>query len=247
MVRLTYLRVGKKRCETSVMRSGFMCRSSKSSSSAAPKPTSDWFQKAFETYHDPDENSIGPEGIEKLCKAMNVDPGDVKVLILAWLLRASQMGYFNRDEWMSGVPTLGVATSPESLLERLEAIEQATRRSTEKLRDLHNFTHVFCRTEGHKKVIAHQSAIHMLKLLHADAYPDHINRLCEFLEQHETSTKRKSAAALDPCAPLHMRLPSPHPDLSAPLRDDRRRVCRRMVNDPPVLQRGRTRLQQLPG
>jgi DCN1-like protein 4/5 len=168
--------------------------SSKSSAAAAKPPSSDsWFVKAFETYYDPTENSIGPEGIEKLCKAMDVDPSDVKVLVLAWLLRASQMGYFSREEWMSGAPILAVATSPETLLERLGAVEASTRRSSEKLRDLHNFTHVFCRTEGRKKVIAHESAIHMLKLLHADAFPDHVPRLCEFLEQHETSTKRAPA------------------------------------------------------
>ena len=51
---------------------------------------------------------------------------------------------------------------------------------------MHNFTQ-------RKKVIAHESAIHMLMLLHADAFPDHIPRLCEFLMQHETSTKRTHA------------------------------------------------------
>ena len=173
------------------MRAGFMRSLGKGSSSPSNKaPTSDWFANAFETFYDPAENSIGPEGIEKLCKAMNVEPSDVKVLVLAWLLRASQMGYFSREEWMSGVPMLGATTSPETLLERLEAVENSTRRSTEKLRDLHTFTHVFCRTEGRKKVIAHESAIHMLNMLHADAYPDHIPRLCEFLAEHETSTKR---------------------------------------------------------
>ena len=188
------------------MRAGFMSRSKSSSSAAAKAPSPDaWFVKAFETYYDPTENSIGPEGVEKLCKAMDVDPGDVKVLVLAWLLRASQMGYFSREEWMSGAPILAVATSPETLLERLEAVEASTRRSSEKLRDLHNFTHVFCRTEGRKKVIAHESAIHMLNLLHADAHPDHITRLCEFLMQHETSTKR-----------MHARPPAPPPPASPP-------------------------------
>ena len=58
-----------------------------------------------------------------------------------------------------------------------------------RLHPVHNFTQ-------RKKVIAHESAIHMLMLLHADAFPDHIPRLCEFLMQHETSTKRTHAPSL---------------------------------------------------
>ena len=167
--------------------------SSTPAKSAAPAGNG-WFQSAFEKYYDSEEDSIGPEGIEKLCTAMKVDPSDVKVLVLAWLLHASQMGYFSRDEWMSGVSILGVATSPESLLERLEAVYSSARKNLDKLRDLHNYTHTFCRTEGRKKVIGHESAIHMLNLLHASAYPDYIPCLCEFLAQHETSTKRTRRA-----------------------------------------------------
>ena len=129
-----------------------------------------------------------------LRRAVGVDPSDIRVLVLAWVLRASQMGYFSRDEWNSGASLLSVATSPETLLERLEQIHVAARKTYEKLRDLHNFTHLFCRTEGRKKVIAHESAIHMLKLLHADAFPEHIPVICEFLAQHETSTKRGVSA-----------------------------------------------------
>jgi len=170
-------------------------RSSSGSAAAKPAaPTSDWFKQAFEKFYDAEEDSIGPEGVEKLCAAMKVDPSDVKLLVLAWLLRAANMGYFSREEWMSGNSVLGVATSPETLCERLDAVYAAARKSNERLRDLHNYTHLFCRTEGKKKVIGHESAIAMLNLLHASAYPAYIPPMCEFLAQHETSTKRGVSA-----------------------------------------------------
>ena len=104
------------------MYAGFMSKAKKvssSSSSSAKKPAADWYAKQFEVYYDEAENQISPAGVEKLCEALKLDPSDVHVLVLAWLLDASQMGYFSRDEWMAGVPELGHTTSSESLVEQL--------------------------------------------------------------------------------------------------------------------------------
>ena len=170
------------------MRAGFMKRSSSSAKAASPAKAA-WFEGAFDTFADPADGQIGPEGIEKLCAALGVEPTDVLVLVLAWQVGASQMGYFTREEWKSGADMLAVATSPESLLERLSQIYTATRRNGPKLRELHIFTHNFCREER-KKNIDVGAAVAMLPLLHGDAFPDHIPNLCEFLQGHETAKKR---------------------------------------------------------
>ena len=50
----------------------------------------------FETYKEVDEDRIGPEGIMKLCEHMAIEPTDVRLLVLAWQLRAQEQGYFSR-------------------------------------------------------------------------------------------------------------------------------------------------------
>lgn len=167
------------------MRAGFMSsisgRKSSSSSSASGTKKSDWYVKQFEEFYDAADGTIGPEGIEKLCTALGVDPTDVLVLVLAWLLGASTMGYFSREEWLSGQATLGGCTSPESMLEQLQAVYAATRKRQDELRLLHRFTHSFCR-EDRKKNIDVAVAVPMLSLLHAEAFPGHVPKLCEFLQ-----------------------------------------------------------------
>jgi len=167
--------------------------SSGSSKEGAKPPPSKWFEDQFHVFVDEAEESIGPEGVEQLCNSLGVDPADVLILVLAWQLGAKQMGYFSRDEWLSGTTMLGVATSYESLLERLKQVYTAARKRHESLRDLHMFTHKFCREEQ-KKNIEVGAAVAMLQLLHGEAYRAKIPGLCEFLQAHDTATKRGVSA-----------------------------------------------------
>lgn len=49
---------------------------------------------------------IGPEGMERLCSDIEVDPEDLAMLALAWKLKATQMGFFKKSEWLSGMQDL---------------------------------------------------------------------------------------------------------------------------------------------
>ena len=162
------------------MRTGFLGRRL-SKEGASTKKAAEWYAKLFDDYHDAADGQIGPEGIERLCTALGVNPADVLVLVLAWLLGASQMGYFSREEWSAGQPILGNATSTDALLDTLKAVYAATRRNVDELRRLHKFTHSFCR-EDRKKNVDASTAIPMLQLLHGTAFPDHVPKMCTFLE-----------------------------------------------------------------
>ena len=151
------------------------------SSNEKPASSSDWYIKQFEVYYDADENQICPEGIEKLCTALGVEPSDVLILVLAWVLEAQQMGYITRDEWAAGQSALGDAASPEGLLDELKSVYAATRKNREQLRNLHRYTHKFCR-DDRKKNIDVAVAIPMLTLLHGPAFSGHVPNLCGFLE-----------------------------------------------------------------
>lgn len=52
------------------------------------------------------EPCIGPEGMERLCNDIEVDPEDIVMLALAWKLHAAEMGYFKRSEWLTGMMEL---------------------------------------------------------------------------------------------------------------------------------------------
>lgn len=53
-----------------------------------------------------DPDTIDPEGMERLCAALQVDPEDIVMLVLAWKMDAKQMGYFTLNEWNKGMKEL---------------------------------------------------------------------------------------------------------------------------------------------
>lgn len=46
--------------------------------------------------------AVGPEGMEKFCEDLNVDPENVVMLVIAYKMGAKQMGYFTQEEWLKG-------------------------------------------------------------------------------------------------------------------------------------------------
>lgn len=49
---------------------------------------------------------IEPDGMQKFCLTLGVEPDNIVMLILAHRLRAKQMGYFTIDEWLEGMQKL---------------------------------------------------------------------------------------------------------------------------------------------
>ncbi|KAK2188447.1 hypothetical protein NP493_132g06012 [Ridgeia piscesae] len=60
----------------------------------------------FHEYTGPDEDVIGPEGMEKFCEDIGVEPENIVMLSLAWKLGANQMGFFTLAEWLKGMTDL---------------------------------------------------------------------------------------------------------------------------------------------
>ena len=182
---------GRREREMSRLLGGRKASSGKtSSSSATPDSASSWFHDLFDKHKDEKEAAITPEGMERLCEALTVDPADVRILVLAWKLGAKQMGYFSREEWLRGVPSFGSATSYETLNESLKQVHAQTLRNAAALRELHSFTHKFCREDERARNIDVGSALIMLDLLLGAMYPEHVKSLSAFLEQHQPLGKR---------------------------------------------------------
>uniref|UniRef100_A0A2S2QV31 Defective in cullin neddylation protein n=1 Tax=Sipha flava TaxID=143950 RepID=A0A2S2QV31_9HEMI len=61
-----------------------------------------WFHKYTNILSD----TLGPEGMEKFCMDIGVDPEDLVMLVLAWKMNAKSMGYFTSTEWLKGLTEL---------------------------------------------------------------------------------------------------------------------------------------------
>ncbi|KAG8591847.1 hypothetical protein GDO81_000329 [Engystomops pustulosus] len=61
----------------------------------------EWFYEYAAT-----DDIVGPEGMEKFCEDIGVEPENVVMLVLAWKLDAQNMGYFTLQEWLKGMTSL---------------------------------------------------------------------------------------------------------------------------------------------
>lgn len=60
----------------------------------------------FHEYTGPDEDVLGPEGMEKFCEDIGVEPENIVMLSLAYKLDAKSMGFFTMAEWLKGMTEL---------------------------------------------------------------------------------------------------------------------------------------------
>lgn len=87
-----------------------------------------WFRE-YTTPDDPD--TLGPDGMEKFCEDIGVEPENVVMLVLAYKMNAKRMGYFTQTEWTKGLTEL-----------QCDSIEKVQQK-TDHLRGLLNDTNTF--------------------------------------------------------------------------------------------------------
>lgn len=63
----------------------------------------------FESYLQPGETVIGPEGTERMCRDLGVDPSDIAILVFAWRCGAKEMCEWSEEEFCSGLRAFGSA------------------------------------------------------------------------------------------------------------------------------------------
>lgn len=73
-----------------------------------------WFREYCE-----EDTLLGPEGMEKFCEDIGVEPENIVMLVIAWNLEAESMGFFTQDEWMKGMTKLQ-ADSPRKVQVKLD-------------------------------------------------------------------------------------------------------------------------------
>jgi DCN1-like protein 4/5 len=62
----------------------------------------------FKRYTTDQIDQLGPEGMERFCQDIKVDPENIVMLVIAYKMNAKNMGYFTQSEWLRGLSDLEV-------------------------------------------------------------------------------------------------------------------------------------------
>ncbi|XP_019880864.2 DCN1-like protein 3 [Aethina tumida] len=150
------------------------------------KPSDSRLNALFETYKDECEDTILAEGIEQLCKDLQVSPDDFKVLVLAWKLNAEQMCRFTRVEFVNGLRSMR-ADSIKSIQTRLPEVVADVEQNDEQFKDLYRFTFRFgLDTAAGQRILPTDMATVLWRLVFTVREPPILGRWLRFLDTHQS-------------------------------------------------------------
>jgi DCN1-like protein 4/5 len=139
-------------------------------------------EEVFNKFRDEDDDQIGPDGMEKFCIDLGVDPEDVVTLVIAYHLKAQQMGSFSRDEFMKGFETLELDTL-DKMRKHLPKFREELNDST-KFKNIYRFAFDFSK-EPQQKCIDIEIAQALIELILVERYPL-ARSFLEFLNQQSS-------------------------------------------------------------
>ncbi|EFA85160.1 hypothetical protein PPL_02160 [Heterostelium album PN500] len=122
----------------------------------------------FDKYKDAEEpNCIGPDGVTKFCEDLGFAPDSIQVLILAWQMNASKMGYFTFEEFKKGFEKLH-CTDLIQLKKELQGFSHTIKVDPAKFAELYKFSFGFASEIVNKKSVELAIAAEMLELVIPD-------------------------------------------------------------------------------
>ncbi|KAJ6849726.1 DCN1-like protein 4 [Iris pallida] len=151
----------------------------RSASSKAVSKEMERIDHLFYAYADKASGMIDPEGIESFCSDVEVDHTDVRILMLAWKMKAEKQGYFNLEEWRRGLKALRADTISK-LKKALPELEKEVMRPQNFI-DFYTYSFRYCLTEDKQKSIDIESACELLDLVLGFQFRPQIKNLLSFL------------------------------------------------------------------
>ncbi|XP_035780385.1 DCN1-like protein 4 isoform X2 [Anopheles albimanus] len=151
-------------------------RYSKSDEAFSQKRCLTWFVE-YTTPDDPE--TLGPEGMEKFCEDIGVEPENVAMLVLAYKMGAKQMGFFTKTEWMKGLTDLqcDTASKVQSKLDYLRGLLN----DPNNFKIIYRYAYDFARDKDQRSMDI-ETAKAMLQLLLGKHWPLY-TQFAQFLEQ----------------------------------------------------------------
>jgi DCN1-like protein 4/5 len=123
---------------------------------------------------------IDPEGIEALCSDLEVEHTDVRILMLAWKMKAEKQGYFILEEWRRGLKALR-ADTVNKLKKALPELEKEVKRPLSFV-DFYSYAFRYCLTEEKQKSIDIESICELLNIVLGSEYPSQVELFIEYLK-----------------------------------------------------------------
>ncbi|KAJ7951969.1 Defective in cullin neddylation protein [Quillaja saponaria] len=152
----------------------------RSASSKSSMKESERIDNLFYSYANGSSGVIDPEGIETLCADMEVDHTDVRILMLAWKMKAEKQGYFTLDEWRRGLKALR-ADTVSKLKKQLPDLEKEVRRPSNFV-DFYTYSFRYCLTEEKQKSIDIESICELLTLVLGSQFSAQVDLFIEYLK-----------------------------------------------------------------
>ncbi|XP_065849924.1 uncharacterized protein [Euphorbia lathyris] len=134
----------------------------------------------FDSYANRTSDMIDPEGIEALCSDLKLEYTDVRILILAWKMKAKQQGYFTQEEWRTGLKALQTY-SLSKLKKALPELEKEVA-TEESFKDFYSFAFRYCLTEEKQKSVEIESICELLNIVLRPKFRSMVDSLIEYLK-----------------------------------------------------------------
>lgn len=135
-----------------------------------------WFRE-YTTPDDPD--TLGPEGMEKYCEDIGVEPENVVMLVLAWKMGAHNMGFFTMQEWLRGLTDLQCDTV-HKLQGKLDYLRSLLNDQT-LFKSIYRYAYDFARDKDQRSMDV-ETGKAMLQLLLGRRWPL-LPSFCSFLDR----------------------------------------------------------------
>ncbi|KAJ4879360.1 hypothetical protein Rs2_36414 [Raphanus sativus] len=117
----------------------------------------------FHRYSITASNLIGPEGKEELCSDLDVSHIDIRILMLAWKMKAEKQGYFTQEEWTRGLVALRADTL-DNLKKALPELEKEVR-SPSNFADFYAYAFTYSLTEEKQGSIDIETICQLLDMI----------------------------------------------------------------------------------
>ncbi|XWS19142.1 hypothetical protein CRYUN_Cryun32bG0106600 [Craigia yunnanensis] len=149
-------------------------------SSKASSKEMERIDNLFYSYAKSSSGMIDPEGIETLCSDMEVDHTNVRILMLAWKMKAEKQGYFTLEEWRRGLKALR-ADTVRKLRKALPELEKEVMRPSNFV-DFYSYSFRYCLTEEKQKSIDIESICQLLDLVLGSQFHAQVDYFIEYLK-----------------------------------------------------------------
>jgi len=121
-------------------------------------------QKIFSQYADnQDTNIMSEQGMIKFFKDVGVDPEGYETLAIAWNINASEMGLFQKQEFIDGFTKTGCT----SIADIKKVVQQVTQslKEEDKFKEFYKWLFVHAREDDKKKTISRDLALQLWRIV----------------------------------------------------------------------------------